>query len=162
MRAEVFKFQEGEACCRICGEALPALNFTQARKAFVCGKQECQKAFYGHSRRWRWIGENKKKCEVPGCPNYAPAGWYYPRKKRYFCSGRCASKFYLRRRKPNLKCALPGCDVPIVRPPKKGYRQRFCSIKHGAQYRSQQVVCEKAGRFVKVLNDFLNNFARIN
>ena len=141
---------------------MPALSYSDAKRAFVCSKPECQKAFYGHSRRWRWVDEGKIKCQGPGCTNYAPAGWYYPRRKRFFCSGGYITKFYLRRRKPNLKCALPGCEVPIVRPRKRGYRLRFCSIKHAAAYRSQRITRERAGRFAGMLEEFIDNFARIH
>lgn len=81
---EVFKFYKGEKVCEICGKSLRALNFTQAGKAFVCSRTKCQQAYDGHGRRWCWVGDGERKSHAPGCPNYAPAGWNYPRKQRFF------------------------------------------------------------------------------
>ncbi|MCL5669969.1 MAG: site-specific integrase [Acidobacteria bacterium] len=163
MRDKVYRFKEGEKRCRVCGGPMPALTYAQTRKAFVCSKEECRKAFYGHSPRWRQIGANEIKCEAPGCPNYLPAGWHFARRKRFFCSYACIMRFYQRRRAPNTRCALPSCRVPIMRLKKKGYRKRFCSIKHAALYRAQQHNRKKAGKyFGRLLEDFTENFVRIH
>lgn len=94
---KVLKFPKGEKQCRICGGPRLARSYSEAQKAVICGKAECQKAFYGKSRRWRWIGEGEIKCEGPECSNHVPPGrWHSGRRTHFFCSGGGITKFYLR------------------------------------------------------------------
>jgi integrase/recombinase XerD len=110
------------------------------------------------SARYHWCAEGELKCKGPGCGKPMPAGYYGRGKISYYCSSNCQYRFYLSQRKP-VRCTF--CKRLFVKIGKAPTRP-FCSVGHFQLWRNQQLDRKKAGRFTKLLHEYIDEAAPRN
>lgn len=105
--------------------------------------------------RKRWFVEGELVCRNPGCGKPMPAGYYSTAKVKYECDLSCRYRYILSRRKP-VRCTF--CKRPFV---KKGtqHTSPFCCPDHYYQWRKKQHDVTRAGRFARLLNEYIDEIA---
>jgi site-specific recombinase XerD len=104
------------------------------------------------SFRLRWFADGELRCKGPSCGKPLPAGFYGKNKRTFYCGNNCVYRFSLSQRKP-VKCTF--CKRLFVKTG-TAHTKPFCSPAHFHQWRNLQTDQKKAGRFTKLLHEYVD------
>jgi len=108
-----------------------------------------------HPQRSRWFEEGELICSGPGCSKKMPAGYHGVTKRIFLCSSNCTYKYHLEQRTP-VRCTF--CRKSFTKKGRNATRP-FCSPEHWLAWRKAQLDREKAGRFTRILHEYLETYA---
>lgn len=145
----------GEIVCEVCSKPLPEMDYYATRQHFTCANAQCRRAVHANARKLIVVKPNERKCDNPGCIQFAAPGSYYPHCRRFFCSKRCESRFNARCNGVEKSCMI--CGRKVRRPSCRAGANIFCSLEHfGAFLRRNNQ--KRVGHFMGVLNEYFQTF----
>jgi integrase len=97
-------------------------------------------------------------CEGPACSKIVPGSVVTKRKKHYFCSKLCESRFNRRR---HVIGTCEHCAGPIMGDNNPSRNPRFCSQEHRRQYLDEQLM-GPTGTFRELLEEYLKTYANFH